>query len=100
LPAAQAVPAGFFVAQVLLERSQYDPVAQFASAVQADGRQVVALMQATPPVHAAVVAVPGLQLPAPSQVAGVVVSWPPEQDDVPVQAVPAAASAQAPWPLQ
>src|SRR6185312_10003588 len=55
-------------------------------------------MQATPPVHAAVVAVPGLQLPAPSQVAGVVVSWPPEQDDVPVQAVPAAASAQAAVP--
>lgn len=87
-------------AQVLVVVSQKDPVAQFPSTVQAAGRQVIPSWQATPPGQAPVVAVPGLQVPEPSQLDGVVVSWPPAQAEVPGQVVPTAARAQAPFPSQ
>jgi hypothetical protein len=96
----QVAPAAFLGTQVLLVRSQNDPVTQFPSAVQAEGRQVVPFMQATPPGQAAEVGAPRAQLPAPSQLAGVVVSWLPVHDEVPVHAVPEAARAQARLPLQ
>lgn len=86
--------------QVLVVRSQNDPDAQFAVLVQAAGRQLVAFMQATPPGQAAAVAVPGVQVPAPLQLAGVTVSCEPEHDELPVQGTPEAASAQARFPSQ
>jgi hypothetical protein len=87
-------------AQVLVAVLQKDPVAQFPSTVQADGRQVIESLQATPPEQAAVVAAPLLQLPAPSQLAGVVVSCPLKHIEVPGQLVATPARAQAPFPSQ
>jgi hypothetical protein len=89
----QAPPRSFLAVQVCVPRSQYEPLAQFASAVQEAGRQAVALMQVTPPGHADTVGVPGVQVPLPSQVAGVTVSWLPLHDELPVQGVLAAATA-------
>ena len=97
---AQVAPPTFLGAQVLLVRSQNDPVAQFPSAAQAEGRHVVPFMQATPPGQAAETGVPRTQFPAPSQLAVVVVSWLAAHDDVPVHEVPEAARAQARLPLQ
>lgn len=97
---AQVAPTAFLAAQVLLVRSQNDPEAQFTSAVQAEGKQVVPFMQATPPGQAAETGAPRVQFPVPSQLAGVVVSWLATHDDVPLHGVPAAASAQARLPLQ
>jgi hypothetical protein len=98
--AVQVAPSARVGEQVLVVRSQNDPDAQLAVLVQAAGRQLVAFMQATPPGQAAVAAVPGVQTPAPLQLAGVTVSCEPAHDEVPVQARPAAASAQARFPSQ
>jgi hypothetical protein len=96
----QATPLARLVAQVLVEVSQNDPVAQFASIVQAVGRQLVASMHATPPGQAAVVGAPRTQFPAPSQVPTLVVSWLPEQEVLFGQLVVALATAHAPFPSQ
>jgi hypothetical protein len=98
--AVQAVPRARVSEQVLLVRSQNDPDAQLAVLLQAAGRQLVAFRQATPPGQAAVVAVPGVQAPAPLQLAGVTVSCADAHDELPAQATPEAASAQARLPLQ
>ena len=71
---AQVAPTAFLDAQVLLVKSQNDPVAQFPSAVQAEGRQVVPFMQATPPGQVAETGASRAQFPTPSQLAVVVVS--------------------------
>ena len=73
---------------------------QFVSAVHELGRQAVALMQVTPPGQADTVGVPGVQVPLPSQVAGVTVSWLPLHDELPVQGVLAAATAHFRLPSQ
>jgi hypothetical protein len=98
--AVQVAPSARRGEQVLVVKSQNDPDAQLVVLVQAAGRQLVAFMQATPPEQGAVVAVPGVQAPAPLQLAGVTVSCAPEHDEVLVQATPDAASAQARFPLQ
>ena len=49
-------------------------------------------MQTTPPGQAPVAGVPAVQVPLPLQDAGVVVSWLPLQEVVPVQDVPAEAA--------
>jgi len=98
--AVQVPPSARVGEQVLVVRSQNDPDAQFAVLVQAAGKQPVAFMQATPPGQGPVLAVPGVQAPAPLQLAGVTVSCEPAHDDLPVQARPEAANAQARFPSQ
>jgi hypothetical protein len=94
----QAPPRSRLGEHMLVVVSQNEPLAQFASAVHAVGEQTVEFMQLTPPGQAAVVAVPGTHAPLPSQAAGVVVSWLPVHDEVPVHGVAAAATAHLPAP--
>ena len=75
----QAPPRSRWAVHTCMVRSQYEPGAQAVSSVHAEGRQAVALMQATPPGQAEAAAVPRTQAPAPSQAAGVTVSWLPVQ---------------------
>jgi hypothetical protein len=95
----QVAPFDCLGAQVPLVVLQYEPLVQFASAVQAVGRQEVLFMHTTPPGQAAVMAVPSTQLPAPSQAPALVVSWLPVHEDVPGQLVVAATNAHAPPPF-
>jgi hypothetical protein len=97
----QAPPLARFAVHIPVPVSQNEPLVQLASAVHVLGRQVVLLlMQTTPPGQGPVDAVPGTHVPAPSQAAGVVVSWLPVQEVDPVHGVVAGAKPHLPLPSQ
>ena len=101
VPPEQPAPSARFGEQVCEVRSQNDPVAHALSVVHDEGKQAVPpLWHATPPGQGPVLGVPGTQAPAPSQVAGVTVSCPFEQEDEPGHEVELLASAHLRLPSQ